>query len=204
MACNPIGKNDRRKNQFYKITLWNNMAQMIAYFAVQNGNVQLFDYIDMNCGAVPQGDFEQVIDPGAPHQFLSMYTQVAEKRFAFAVTELLKMNAGYIDALSDFCRRTGRELNVDEINDMKKAFETMNSFVLDGMPCDETKEVIFVDERKVEWKKITDTHADAWEKAGGNIDVYYRLQKDFIDGLFEKSHITLHTDDYEKFSLERG
>ncbi|MCR5699644.1 MAG: hypothetical protein K6G52_08385 [Treponemataceae bacterium] len=203
MACDPIGENDRRKNQFFKIRLWNNMAQMIAYFAFQRGNGQVFDYIDMNCGGIPEGEFEQVIDLSAPHQFLSMYTQVAEKRFAFAVTELLKMNGGYIDALSDFCRRTGRELNADEVDDAEKAFELMKSFVLDGMPCDETKEVVSVDERKIEWKKLTDTHAEAWNKAGGDLSVYYRLQKDFVDGLLEKSHITLHTENYETFWLER-
>ena len=222
MACEEKGKNDRRINQFYKIRLLNDIANQIAYFGIQNGNEKLLDYIDMNCGGIPEGNFEQVIDLSSPHQFLAMYTQIAENRFAFAVTEILKMNPQYIEILKEFLTRTGRELNIfgDSSSptgstgseehtksptdfSMDAIFVLFQSFILDGMPCDGTKQILSSNENEIVWKKLVDTHESAWKKAGGNIDIYYELEKSFVSGLFEKVGITLSIENNEIFKLER-
>ena len=134
---------------FNKIKLLDQIATQIGLFGVNQGNETLMDYVDLNCGAIPEGEFETVIDLSAPHQFLQMYMQIAEKRFAFTCTELLKMNPGYIVALKDFLRRTGCELNSEKVETALQAFEKMDFYVLDGMPCDETKTIVEKSDEKI-------------------------------------------------------
>lgn len=188
-------------SQFNKICLLNNIANQIACFGVQCGNEQLLDYIDMNCGGIPDGEFEQVVDVDSPMQFLQMYTQIAEKRFAFAVTELLKMNEVYLNSIEEFCNRTGREMNVPALADMEDAFNVVNSFYLDGMFCDNSKKVIQNDENLFVWEKQKDFHEDAWKKAGGQIEIYYRLLQSFVNGLLFSSGIELEIENMSKFRL---
>lgn len=204
MSCESTGKNERRVNQFNKIKLVDAMAFQIASYGVQNGNDTLLDRIDLSCGAIPEGEFEQVIDLSAPHQFLTLYMQIAEKRFAMAVTELLNMNEGFYKPLEDFMEQVGRDMKIPAVSDMDQALNIYDSFVLDGMPCDETKEVLEKSSSKIIWTKLMDTHQDNWNKVGGDLSVYYQLLQDFIKGLFAESGIVLKIDNQLTFTLEKA
>ena len=203
MSCESTGKNERRVNQFNKIKLVDAMAFQIASYGVQNGNDSLLDRIDLSCGAIPEGEFEQVIDLSAPHQFLTLYMQIAEKRFAMAVTELLNMNEGFYKSLEDYMEQVGRDMKIPAVSDMDQALNIYDSFVLDGMPCDETKEVLKKSSSKIIWTKLMDTHQDNWNKVGGDLGVYYQLLQDFIKGLFAESGIVLQIDNQLTFTLEK-
>ena len=204
MSCESTGKNERRVNQFNKIKLVDAMAFQIASYGVQNGNDSLLDRIDLSCGAIPEGEFVQVIDLSAPHQFLTLYMQIAEKRFAMAVTELLNMNEGFYKPLEDFMEQVGRDMKIPAVSDMDQALNIYDSFVLDGMPCDETKDVLEKSSSKIIWTKLMDTHQDNWNKVGGDLGVYYQLLQDFIKGLFAESGIVLRIDNQLTFTLEKA
>ena len=188
---------------FNKIKLLESIANQIGFYGVQCGNATLMDYIDMNCGGIPEGDFSQVVDVSAPMQFLSMYTKTAENRFAFAVTELLKMNAGFLEALVNSCFQAGKDMQISSVADAKHAFEIYNSFVLDGMVDEQTKEIVAQTSSKIVWKKLSDTHEAAWKRAGGDLNVYYLLQKSFVSGLFAESRYAYNIEDNTTFSLFR-
>lgn len=202
MACDTTDINEINFIHFNKIRLLNDIANHIGAYGVSCGNETLLDHMDLSCGAVPDGDFEQVIDLNSPNQFLSLYMQIAENRFACVVTEMLKMNKGYLDIISEFCMRIGREMNIDPVDNIEKAYEVMQSFILDGMPCDETKEILIKDADKIQWKKLVDTHEAAWKKVNGDVAVYYRLQQDFVNGIFEESGISLKIENKALFTLE--
>lgn len=204
MSCESTGKNERRVNQFNKIKLVDAMAFQIASYGIQNGDDTLLDRIDLSCGAIPEGEFEQVIDLSAPHQFLTLYMQIAEKRFAMAVTELLNMNEGFYKSLEDYMEQVGRDMKIPAVSDMDQALNIYDSFVLDGMPCDETKEVLEKSSSKIIWTKLMDTHQDNWNKVGGDLGVYYQLLQDFIKGLFAESGIVLRIDNQLTFTLEKA
>lgn len=201
MACEETGKNERRFSQFNKIRLLSDIGNHIAMFGVQCGLKTLMDDVDLNCGAVPEGEFEQVIDLGAAHQFLSMYTKIAEDRFAFVVTALLKANADFMPILIEFCGRIGKDMNLEFIPDAETAFEVFESYILDGMPCDETKKITLNTADSVQWEKLVDTHEDSWKKACGDVSVYYKLQQCFVNGLLEKSGIKFENNGGKSFSL---
>ncbi|MCR4790590.1 MAG: hypothetical protein K5839_05870 [Treponemataceae bacterium] len=201
MACEEKGKNERRMNQFNKIRLLDDMASKIAYYGVEHGATNLMDYIDINAGVIPDGDYEHVIDPSSQHQFLSMYSQVAENRFAFAVSCLLSINPDYMEIISNFCHQVGKDMGIKKVESVEEAFSIYKSFILDGMPCDETLQVTHMDEISISWEKLTDTHQKAWEKAEGDINIYYQLQKSFVDGLFSSCGIHFSIEENKFFTL---
>jgi len=186
---------------FNKIKLLESIANQIAEYGVQCGNATLMDYIDMNCGGIPEGEFAQVVDVSAPMQFLAMYTKTAENRFAFAVTELMKMNASFLKVLENSCFQVGKDMQIHAVQNAEHAFEIYNDFILDGMPGEQTKEIVSCSDSKIVWKKLTDTHEPAWKKAGGNLNVYYMLQKSFVTGLFDECKYAYYIEDNLTFSL---
>lgn len=200
MACNPNGAEERRKNQFYKISFLSDMALDIAAFGENQGIRDLVEQLDLNCGAIPPGDFEHVIDPAAPHQFLDFYTKIAEHRFAFAVTQLLKLNPLYMTPLNNYCLDKGKALK-GPVTGVKEAFDFIQSIILDGMPCDETYKIITSNESELVWEKLVDTHEGFWNKVQGNVDVYYELQSSFIKGLLEDSNISFTNEGNKIFRL---
>lgn len=194
---------EKRINQFNKIQLLNHMANQIGSYGVQCGLSQLMDYIDMNCGAVPQGEYEQVIDSGAPDQFLSMYTQIASSRFAFAVTQVLKIHPGCNKIVSDFCHQIGTDLEAEKPKTAEEAFYTMNYFVLDGMYDYENKTTTFKSETEVRWNVIKENHLPLWEKAGGDFKIYQLLLKSFVDGILSGSGFQLLVEGDSEYRLAK-
>lgn len=188
-------------NQFNKIKLLNDIANQIGYYGVQQGNQTFIDYIDMNCGGIPDGEFNQVIDPSASFEFLSLYTQIAENRFAFACTGLLKMNMEYKKILLQFLNQVGKDMKIEGDISIEQAFEIVQSFVLDGMPGENTKQIIEKTDEKIVWEKIKDSHKNAWEKAEGDLDFYYQLQQQFVQGLLNNCGFTFKIDSKKIFSL---
>lgn len=188
-------------NHFNKIKLLNHIAESIAYFGVEQGFEKLMDNMDMTCGGIPEGDYCQVIDLSAQEVFLSLYTNIAEYRFAYAVTNVLKMNEKFIIPVKDFLRRTGSELNVGEIPSLQEAYKVLYSIILDDLPSENSKEIISENQKEILWKGTNKRHEDAWSKAGGKIENYLELLKDFADGLFSRSKIQLNIENDQTFML---
>ena len=201
MKAEQNGINPELITHFNKIKLLESIANQIGFYGVQCGNATLMDYIDMNCGGIPEGEFAQVVDVSAPMQFLAMYTKTAENRFAFAVTELLKMNGAFLEPLANSCFQAGKDIQVHAVKTAAEAFEIYNSFVLDGMVDEQTKEIVVQTDSKIVWKKLSDTHETAWKKAGGDLNVYYMLQKSFVTGLFDECKYAYYIEDNLTFSL---
>lgn len=201
MACR--NEDAIRFRLFNKIKLLNDIANQLIYFGMQYGHTKLMEKVDMLCGAIPEGEFEQVIDLNSPDQFLSLYMQISENRFAMAATELLKMSPEFIKPILDFCGRVGKDLKADKPLNAKDAFSIVENYVLDGMPGNETKQIKIEEENTIVWEKITDTHQAAWEKAGGDLKIYYKLQQQFINGLFIDSGFEFLIENDSKFIIRR-
>jgi len=188
---------------FIRINFTSNMAYDIAAFGESQGMEKLTERLDLTCGAIPSGEYNMVIDPSAPKQFLELYTGIAEYRLAFAVTELLKLNPGYIKPLENYFHDKGKALKADNYPTVKAAFELINFCVLDGMPDIETKQITIDESDKLSWKKLMETHENYWNKAGSSVEVYYQLQNCFINGLLDGSNITFTNQDNQTFTLSK-
>lgn len=177
------------------------MATDIGYFLQSQGAENFMDALDLTCGAIPPGNYGQIVDPSAPEQFLKLYMGVAENRFAFAVTQALKINPQFLPAIRNYCHDKGASIKIEKLETVEAAYEVINTFVLDGMPADKTKKIITAEARKLVWEKITDTHEAAWIKTEGDINVYYDLQNCFIQGLLAESEISFSNEENKIFTL---
>lgn len=188
--------------QFLKIKILDSMSTDIGYFLQNQGAENFLDTLDLTCGAVPEGKFEEVIDPAATEQFLSLYEGIAKYRFAFAVTQALKINQAFYPAIRTYCFQKGNSLKPEEpIQTVQAAYDVINSCILDGSTGVETKKITKNEEKLLVWDKIKETHENYWNKAGGSVDIYYDLQNCFIQGILEGSSISFSNKENQEFSL---
>lgn len=189
-------------NHYLRIKLLNGLSNFVVDIGMKNGYGELADKVDLTCGAVPEGEFSDVIDPAAAGQFLKLYTEIAEFRFAVAVTETLRINQALLDVMKKMCFMVGRNFSVDLNKDAEQGFEYLNTVLLDGNPGEELKEVSVSSKDEVEWTEKYDSHEPFWKKAGGDVFVYYQLQKSFIDGLLENSGLVFENKGARSFSIK--
>lgn len=201
MSFDSIDKNQENYIHFSKLKFWSNVADSFANYGVQCGVMDFMDQTDLNCGALPEGSYEQVIDLSAPEQFLSLYTQIAESRFAFVVTNLLKLSEKTFVPMQDFLYSVGKSNQVQNLSSAREAFDFVQSFLVDGMPGTESIEIIEEGEEFIQWKKISDTHKSYWEKFGGSVENYYSLQHALIDGLLTNTQYCFINQNNESFTI---
>lgn len=190
------------QHQYMRIQLLSSLSDEICSIGARHGAVQLFDFVDMNCGAVPEGTYEEAIDPESPEQFLTVYMRIAELRFATAVTQVLLMNIDNLEEIKTACLNKGRSLNAEKVPDAATAFALINLCLLDGMCGTETKKIITYEKNKVVWQKTVDTHEEFWQKAGSTVEIYYDLMEEFIKGLLEGSSVKFSAENMSVFTLE--
>lgn len=191
-------------NQFNKIQLLNHIADQIGNYGVQCGLEKLMEAMDMNCGAVPDGEFQQIIDPASPEQFLSMYTQIAQKRFAFAAVNVMKIHQDCRKIIADFCGRIGRDIGIETVHTARECLEVFDYFVLDGMYGEVRKTVTEESENRIAWEISGSTHESVWAMFEENFSSYLEFLKAFADGLFESSGFKFSVTDERHFEIIRS
>ena len=201
MACNPEGAMDRRINQFEKICTLNAIAGDIIVVGEEQGLLSLRVEVDETCGTVPEGNFEDVVDLSAPHPSLQRLMEIAEYRFAMAVTAVLARSAENMDIIRELCSAVGETQKIDAEAEINDAFTWFEMNVLDGMPCDQTKGYFEEGNDQLKWEKLMDTHEEAWQKAGSDVAIYYELQKCYVNGMFSDSKIRYDVQDGMVFTL---
>ena len=60
-------------------------------------------------------------------------------------------------------------------------FNSMNDYILDGMPCDRVNEIITSSEQSIMWRKRICVHKDIWEGEGISVDIFYKLREEWIN-----------------------
>lgn len=189
------------KKLFTRIKILNDMSFDIANFVESQGATNFIERLDLTCGAIPPGEYEQIIDQSAPEVFLQLYAHIAEHRFAFTVSEAIKMHPGFLEPIQKYCYDCGKAFRPEKITTVQSAYDLIFSTILDGMPEEETKKLTIVESNKIVWEKIIDTHKSSWDKVNGDIKIFYQLQTLFIQGLLEDSGIYYTNKDNKIFSL---
>ena len=156
--------------------------------------------MDMNCGALPAGSFEQVVDLDCPEQFLAMYTQIVHNRFAFAAINVNNANPQTMKIMEDYCRNVATANEICGVNNCAQAMQVFDAYVLNGMPG----ENVHVFEEKTQlrfvWQDEKDLHSAVWQKFGGSVELYRRLLQAFVNGLLNRCGFSFKIDG-EKFII---
>lgn len=138
----------------------------------------------------PTGDkaLEDVIDTGNIHGWLQATIQSAELRQAHIITTLLAgspdLKEGVIQLFASQGAAAAKEYN-QEIITPEGAFNALNDFILEGMPCDRVNAIISSDEEKHSWQTTACLHKPYWEQVDGDITIFYTLRDTWVKAFIE-------------------
>lgn len=150
----------------------------------------------------PNKNLEDMIDTSNIHGWLQGKIHSAEGRMAAWTKVILENNQDYILDM----RKVYENQGVNDANEAKESleninaetiFNSMNDYILDGMPCDRVNEVIDSSEESIMWKRRVCVHKNIWENEGILVDVFYELREHWINAF-----VNTMNNDYEYVKLE--
>lgn len=150
----------------------------------------------------PNKNLEDMIDTSNIHGWLQGKIHSAEGRMAAWTKVILENNQDYILDM----RKVYENQGVNAANEAKESleninaetiFNSMNDYILDGMPCDRVNEVIDSSEESIMWKRRVCVHKNIWENEGILVDVFYELREHWINAF-----VNTMNNDYEYVNLE--
>ena len=198
--CMENASDEKRRHLFYRIKFLDAITEMILDCAFRSGFENIYEHVDLNCGAIPDGSYDEAVDPNAPDQFLSMYVQIAENRFACAVTVLLNHDERFMEVLSSICRKVGEGAPSVELKNAFDALSVLDYYVLDV----NAKSFLEKSDERISWTEKNDAHESAWKKFGGNVTVYHRLLETFANAILRKQGFVYRFSDTGIFEIAKS
>lgn len=189
MESNPKQISFRR--QFDKINLFNFMSNDLVSYAAQKYGQEFTEFIDMKCGAIPEGDYEKIIDPDSPEQFLMLYTDVVLKRISVTCGKILELGEGYDRVLANYFSDAGKNLNLPSPSTIDDAYGLIKLCVLEKQNAAE--DVII--------RKETDCLI--WKNADADISMW-KLLIPFISGILGNSGFSFSITEGSDLVLNRN
>lgn len=131
-------------------------------------------------------NLEDMIDTSNIHGWLQSKIHSAEGRTAAWTNVILSNNKDAILGMKNIYIEQGinaaKEAKVKLSNiTAEDIFNSMNDYILDGMPCDRVNEVITSNAEIVEWKRRVCVHKEVWENEGVLVDIFYNLRNEWIN-----------------------
>jgi len=126
----------------------------------------------------------EVIDEGNIHGWLQKRIESLEYRMAYIITNLLDNDILTIEELEEIYRENGSKAykSLDkELESPEGMFKSIYDFLIDGMPCDRVNRPVEGDNNYFKWVKDQCLHTPYWEAVGGDIEIYNRLRRVWID-----------------------
>ena len=151
----------------------------------------------------PKLTLEEMIDTSNIHGWLQEKINSAEGRMAAWTTKVLNNNSEVISKMENIYTKQGikaaREVKEKgiEIATALDIFNSINDYILDGMPCDRVNDVVTSEENIVEWKIRVCVHEHIWSMEQGDISYFYKLR-----GLWIKAFVSEINSDFEYIERE--
>lgn len=147
-------------------------------------------------------NLEEIIDTSNIHGWLQSKIHSAEGRMAAWTSAILNNDKEYIYELKKMYTEQGvnaaKEAKVKSSNaTAEDIFNSMNDYILDGMPCDRVNEVITSNDEIVEWKRRICVHKEIWENEGVPVETFYDLRNQWISAFVKEMN-----NDYEYIELD--
>lgn len=147
-------------------------------------------------------NLEEIIDTSNIHGWLQSKIHSAEGRMAAWTSAILNNDKEYIYELKKIYTEQGvnaaKEAKVKSSNaTAEDIFNSMNDYILDGMPCDRVNEVITSNDEIVEWKRRICVHKRIWEDEGVPVETFYDLRNQWISAFVKEMN-----NDYEYIELD--
>ena len=143
---------------------------------------------------------EEIIDTSNIHGWLQDRIRRAELRQAALITTVLKEKASYKAELLEIFKNQGKEAALEYKTEEngegsarfskgadtpEEAYNALNDFILEGMPCDRGSQVISNGEEELVWQANEQLHTPYWLEVGGDIGNFYELRESWIASFIE-------------------
>lgn len=153
---------------------------------------------------LPKKDLSEMIDQSNIHGWLQSKIHAAEGRTAAWTKAIMDHNKDSLSSLESLYIEQGvkaaKEVKAThEYDSAKDIFNSMNDYILDGMPCDRVNEVITMEDDRVDWNRRVCVHKEVWETEGVNVDLFYNLRS-----LWIKAFVNEINDEFEYTEEENG
>ena len=129
--------------------------------------------------AIENGPLEEVIDTSNIHGWLAERVALAEERLAFAATSMAKKDE---EKLLAIVKQSAEKLHFQ--GTAEEAFQTYDSFFLNGMPCDRVHMPVDSDEGFA-WQVTQNVHAPYYDDPA----LYDRLMEAWWEGFLANTDL---------------
>ena len=128
-------------------------------------------------------NLEEIIDLENIHGWLQNRIHSSEARLAAWIKIILQNDLDAQIKLEKIFQKQGvlaaREAKIErEYNSASDIYNSINNYILDGMPCDRVNVVSVSEENLVSWKRRICVHEEIWSKEGVDVRFFYNLRKD--------------------------
>lgn len=135
----------------------------------------------------PKLTLEEMIDTTNIHGWLQEKINSAEGRMAAWTTKVLNNNKEVTSKMENIYTNQGIKAALEvkekgiELTTAVDIFNSINDYILDGMPCDRVNEVVTSEENIVQWKRRVCVHEHIWSNAQGDVSYFYKLRSLWIE-----------------------
>ncbi|MCQ8212864.1 hypothetical protein NON08_10065 [Cetobacterium somerae] len=195
---------------FNKILWFENLEDKVVKLAVENklNVVKIKIEIENKYGKkLENRNLEEIIDLENIHGWLQNRIHSSEGRLAAWIKVILENNKDSIEKLEKIFEEEGK-LAAKEAKKEKyfesaiDLYNSINDYILDGMPCDRVNIIEVSENDKVVWIRRICVHKDIWEKENIDVNVFYSLRniwtKNFVKELNEKFE---YSEEEQKFKI---
>jgi len=151
----------------------------------------------------PKLTLEEMIDTANIHGWLQEKINSAEGRMAAWTTKVINNNREVALKIENIYTNQGikaaKEEKGIECATAVDIFNSINDYILDGMPCDRVNEVVTSEENIVEWTRRVCVHEHIWNKEQGDVDYFYKLRS-----LWIKAFVSELNSNFEYIEREDG
>lgn len=135
---------------------------------------------------------EDIIDTSNIHGWLQDKISRVETRTALIITEMTKKygEEAYDIAKECFAKQGKTVGETPKAKEMAEApeeiFNTLNNYLLEGMPCDRVTRLTKSENNLLEWETTSCIHKSYWDIVDGDVNMFYELRhiwmQSFIEG----------------------
>lgn len=169
---------------YNKIKIQNEIVEETLDYATNSLNNNMRDDLYNKFGDGDLKPLDQVIDVTNIHGWLQERVNQVEKKLAYTVTELTKNNPENFQVIKDIFKSKGAEVSTfEKDSSLDEIYKAINDTLLDGMPCDRANSVVSQEDNEIIWKRNVCVHQQYWDDVQGDINDFYKLRDEFIEGL---------------------
>lgn len=175
---------------YNKIEIQNEIVEETLDYATNSLNNNMRDDLYNKFGDGDLKPLDQVIDVTNIHGWLQERVNQVEKKLAYTVTELTKNNPENFQIIKDIFKSKGAEVStLEKDSSLDEIYKAINDTLLDGMPCDRANSVVSQEDNEIIWKRNVCVHQQYWDDVQGDINDFYTLRDEFIEGLLSVTDV---------------